>query len=673
MIIVNYNVREFLKQALSSVCRARGSLEMEIIVVDNNSVDGSPDLVANEFPEVSLICNTTNLGFGAANNAAIRDSRGRYLLILNPDTIVQEDTLATLVHFLDRHPGAGAAGCKILNPDGTFAPESRRAFPTPEVAFYRMSGLSKLFPGSKRFGRYNMTFLPPDEASEVDALSGSCMMVRRAALMSSITPESAATRTADELSRTKPDRLFDEAFFMYGEDLDLCFRIQAAGWKIYYTPSTQIIHYKGESTRKGDLLYVRLFYGAMLHFAQKHFRQRSVVFRLALRLGIMGRAAASAAKRGMKAAVLPALEFIIVYLSVVIVAAVRFDDSPTALDARFLLTTPVLYAAATVVGIRLTGGYKRGRKRLRPVIAGLLTALIIVSALSFFIKAIAFSRFVVLVSLVPATVLLSAERLAGNRRRRSPVRALVVGDGLEAARLEKMVASHLRPPFSVVGYATLESNHSHPDLPVSQLGTVGQLRDIIRVWNIDEVIFATSGLQNRTVMSLMSTLGDLPVEFKTFIERGNYVIGKAKVDDLSVPLISTRDTYRSSSSGRLHEALQRSIALFGFIFFHFGKLISGSSGVRGGAAVEQRLKLLREVVSGRLSLIGWLPSDTDRPPDDWEVKPGAFSVSDAIPSPDPTSDEILSAWQVYLNNRSVSIDLEIVAKAVRRTFGQSRE
>ena len=170
VVIVTYNVREFLEQALRSVEQASAGLTVETFVVDNDSADGSAQMVRERFPDVRLIANEENVGFATANNQAIREAAGRHVLVLNPDTILQEDTLRTMVAFMDDHPEAGAVGCRILNPDGTFAPESRRAFPTPAVAFYRIAGLSKLFPQSPTFGRYNLTYLPLDEVCEVDAL-----------------------------------------------------------------------------------------------------------------------------------------------------------------------------------------------------------------------------------------------------------------------------------------------------------------------------------------------------------------------------------------------------------------------------------------------------------------------------------------------------------------------
>lgn len=306
VVIVSYNVRDFLEPSLRSVYRAAQGLAVEVFVVDNGSADGSAGMVRSHFPGVHLLVNGHNAGFSRANNQAIVQARGRFVLLLNPDTLVQEDTFRTLIRFLERHPEAGAAGCTILNPDGTFAPESRRAFPSPATAFYRLAGLSRLFPGSRRFGRYNLSYLPEDEVAEVDALSGSCMLVRRSAMYYS-RAEAEAPRVqgidvdACPLPAGGGAGLLDEDFFMYGEDLDWCYRIQQAGWRIFYTPETRIVHFKGESTPKGDLRYVRLFYGAMLRFARKHFTGRYPrPFLWVLQAGIVSHAVASLAATALR-------------------------------------------------------------------------------------------------------------------------------------------------------------------------------------------------------------------------------------------------------------------------------------------------------------------------------------------------------------------------------------
>src|SRR5579872_5763101 len=267
IIIVNYNVREFLRGALESVRRslAFGRLTGEVFVVDNASRDGSAEMVRQEFPEVKLNALNENLGFGKANNLAMRQATGEYLLILNPDTILGEDTLLVMVDFMKSHPKAGVSGCKLLNADGSFQISCRRGFPTPWASFTKLFGLSTFFPNSPRFAQYNLTYLPVDQTYEIDALAGAFMLLSREAF----------EKTAG----------FDEDYFMYGEDIDLCYRIKKAGLGVFYVHSTSTIHFKGESTRRSVLNEVRVFYEAMRIFVAKHYG-RNPLFSLLLRIGI---------------------------------------------------------------------------------------------------------------------------------------------------------------------------------------------------------------------------------------------------------------------------------------------------------------------------------------------------------------------------------------------------
>ncbi len=432
VVIVTYNVRAFLEQALRSVERASSRLFVETFVVDNASVDGTVEMVRERFPGVHVIANEDNVGFGKANNQAIRQARGRYLFILNPDTVVQEDTLSALVAFLNGHPDCGAAGPSILNPDGTFAPESRRAFPTPEVAFYRISGLSRLFPHHPRLGRYNMTYLPRDEPAEVDALSGSCMMVRRRALYlhRSRSDEPLPEPPNEPPPNHPPDPtstvhgggagLFDPAFFMYGEDLDWCYRIQQAGWTICFTPDTHIIHYKGESTKKGELRYVRVFYGAMLRFAEKHAADEKLggpLLHAALRLAIFARAAVSVASQWMRR-LLPLLLDLIGAFGAFVGAGWLRTGTLERLVGRFLWVA-VLFSVATVAGTLLSGGYRMGLRglRLRAPLIGAATGFGATAIASFFVPQIGFSRWIVVVGALLTLVWVMGWRIVLRRRR----------------------------------------------------------------------------------------------------------------------------------------------------------------------------------------------------------------------------------------------------------------
>ncbi|HRR10215.1 MAG TPA: glycosyltransferase family 2 protein [Rhodothermales bacterium] len=287
VILVSYNVSVYLDQAIRAVKRAAFDIPTEIWVVDNASTDTSVAMITEKHPDVHLIANAHNPGFGIANNQAMEQACGDYFLILNPDTVLREDFLRVMIRFMDEHPACGAAGPVILDPDGSFSPTCRRAFPRPSVALWRILGLSQRFPKSKIFGQYNMTFLPEDRMAEVDALSGSCMMVRRRALLGEVGKSGVG--------------LFDPAYFMYGEDLDWCFRIQKAGWRIYYTPETAVLHYKGESTDKQSIRYVKLFYGAMVVFMEKHFAgQYAKPFLWLLKLGVHIRAGMAALAQWFK-------------------------------------------------------------------------------------------------------------------------------------------------------------------------------------------------------------------------------------------------------------------------------------------------------------------------------------------------------------------------------------
>jgi N-acetylglucosaminyl-diphospho-decaprenol L-rhamnosyltransferase len=251
VVIVNFNTRDLLRACLHSVEQSDGVEDLELFVVDNASTDGSADMVAAEFPWVELIRSGANRGYAFANNLGLRRCRGEYFLLLNPDTVLPPGALRRMVDFLDGHPEAGMAGPKLVLLDGELDLACRRSFPSPAVSLYRMLGLSKLFPRSRRFGRYNLTYLDPDQPAEVDSVVGAFMMVRAKAV--------------------RQVGFLDEAFFMYGEDLDWAFRIKAEGWKVLYNPSVVVLHYKGASSRRHTRKTIVEFYRAMQIFYDKHY------------------------------------------------------------------------------------------------------------------------------------------------------------------------------------------------------------------------------------------------------------------------------------------------------------------------------------------------------------------------------------------------------------------
>lgn len=285
VIIVNYNVKYFLEQCLCSVERACLNIDAEIFVVDNNSTDGSRAFLEPKFPVVNFIWNSNNTGFAKANNQALAAAKGDYVLFLNPDTIVPEDCFEKCIDFFTVNTKVDALGVHMIDGTGKFLKESKRAFPSPFTSLYKLMGLARMFPRSKTFAKYYLGNLSENENHEVDVLAGAFMMI----------PKTVLAVTGG----------FDEVFFMYGEDIDLSYRIQQAGFINFYFSETSIIHFKGESTQKDNLYYVRMFYKAMSLFVKKHYSAGSAgIFNMLIRVGIFLRAIFSFIAKILQQAVL---------------------------------------------------------------------------------------------------------------------------------------------------------------------------------------------------------------------------------------------------------------------------------------------------------------------------------------------------------------------------------
>ncbi len=254
VLILNYNTCQLTLDCIASVYRSATKYAYEIIVVDNHSTDDSTVRIPATYPNVVFIANPDNGGFAKGNNIGMKLAQGRYTLLLNSDTIVEPDTLETMVSFMDSHPRAGAAGCKIILPDGSLDKACKRGFPTPSASFYYAFGLSKLFPDNPKFNGYQLGYLSPDECYQVDSLVGAFMLVRREVI--------------EQIGG------LDEEFFMYGEDIDWCYRIKEAGWEIHYRGDTFIVHYKGASSRRKPFKIIYEFHRAMWLFHRKHYRKR---------------------------------------------------------------------------------------------------------------------------------------------------------------------------------------------------------------------------------------------------------------------------------------------------------------------------------------------------------------------------------------------------------------
>ena len=396
VVVVSYNVRDFVKQCLTSLSRAYFDGRVETILVDNDSYDGTVEMVQRRFPQVLVIQNSENRGFAAAANQGIAAATGEYILSLNPDTIVEEKTLQVLVDYLHEHPDVGCVGPKILNSDGSLQQACKRSFPRPWVALTRLLGLARLFPKSRLFGQYNLTYLDPDQTHAVDAVSGSCMCLPR-----------------NILEQLGP---FDETFFMWGDDLDYCYRIARAGYRVVYHPGTQIIHYQGVTHRIAPFFYLRLHFEAMAKFARKYpSLSGGAIARAVIRVGIFLLAIVTYFRSYLFALSSLLIDALVITGSFAVMIMARFLPHPD-FSARDML---VAYFPVVLVYIALwlgIGGLFQiyGRYVLsysRALIASLVGFLVI-ATLTYLYREVAYSRLVLVSASALVAVLLPGWRLA---------------------------------------------------------------------------------------------------------------------------------------------------------------------------------------------------------------------------------------------------------------------
>jgi len=512
VIIVSYNVRHFLEQCLVSVKKASEYIDCEIFVVDNNSADGSCEMVSREFPDIKLIRNHTNKGFSAANNQAIGLAKGRYILLLNPDTIVEEDTFSGCIGFMDNHPDAGALGVKMIDGRGRVLPESKRSLPTPKTAFFKIFGFSFLFPKSKIFNKYYLGHLNNQVTTKADIISGAFMFLRREAV--------------------EKTGMLDEDFFMYGEDIDFSYRLMKAGFNNYYFPERKIIHYKGESTKKENLNVLVYFYRAMLIFVRKHFRSgnyKSFIF--LIQSAIFFRASLSLFKRFLRRIFLPltdaALVFFIYQLIIPLWASFRFG-SGYKYPGMFTEIIVPFYTLTIVFAITLASGYKIPAKissALKGVIAGTLIILVIYALLPLELR---FSRAIIIIAgtlsllfipLFRTLISLTTREIAENPFERA-IRTVIVASPECYSRLRKLISeTGLRN--IVCGRISINKG----DIQEEVLGNINQIREVIKMNRIKEVIFTTSELSASQIIGSMHLISDCNLRIRIASEGEKYILG----------------------------------------------------------------------------------------------------------------------------------------------------
>ena len=515
IIIVNYNVKHFLKQCLQSVYVSAKHISSEVIVVDNNSVDGSVEMIKNNFPNTIIINNKKNVGFSKANNQAIKVSKGSIILMLNPDTVIQEKTLKYVLNFINVTNNVGAVGIKMVDGKGNFLPESKRSLPKPSTAFYKIFGLSRIFPNSKKFGKYHLNFLDKDKIQEIDVISGAFLMTKKSVL--------------EEVG------LLDERFFMYGEDIDLSYRIQKKGYENYYLPDHSIIHYKGESTKKTSVNYIFTFYNAMILFVKKHYDKKDASILISvIKLAIMFRALISITKRFITKLTLPIIDAVTFFVGIVLIKnfwATNYFSNENYYNDFFLKIGIPIYIFFWMFGIYLKKGYNNPIKISR-IIIGILSGTILLliiygllpENLRFSRALIIFGTFWTILSSIIIRYLISSLKLDSFKIHNSKSKRIAIAaNKTEFDRIIEIIKNN-----SVRENIFFQISKLTDKINNDKIGTLGQVEEILKIYKIDELIFSAKDYQSNEIISTMQKLNN-KIEIKIAPTKSTFVIGSNSI------------------------------------------------------------------------------------------------------------------------------------------------
>jgi len=621
VIIVNYNVKYFLEQCLCSVREAIKDIEAEVIVVDNFSSDGSKEFFSNKFPGVKFIWNNTNSGFAKANNLGLKNASGNYILFLNPDTIVAEDCFQQCIQFFESHPGAGALGIKMLDGSGKFLKESKRAFPSPLTSFYKLSGLARLFPHSAIFSKYHLGNLDENQMHEVEVLAGAFMMVPKMVL-----------ENVDS---------FDEDYFMYGEDIDLSYRIRKAGYKNYYLHSTPVIHFKGESTKKGSINYIRMFYKAMSIFVHKNYGgTKAGFYNFMIQAAIMLRAFVSAIGRFIRAIGMPVIDALIILMSFWVVKHfwniyVKRDVnySPNLLIIAFPIFTLVFLAASYFAGL-----YDNGYKQSRLNKSTLISFVVLLAGYALLPESVRFSRGILVFGCLCAFLFMSFIRkllvssmvIENSNEQDEHLQTVVIGSEEDFVHVHAIMRG-AGMEKRILGRIGINGNDS-------AIGDISQLPHLLELYKIKELIFCQGSLSFKQIINYVQQIPK-NIRIKFHAQSSHGIIGsdsrdvagkfvsKDKVYRLSLPvnkrnkdLIDVVMSILFLVTFPFHLFLQRKpFRFFGNVF----RVLALQKTWVGYASTNKGLPELKEGVltsTGVSRSLNELPDESLRASDEWYAK-----------------------------------------------------
>jgi GT2 family glycosyltransferase/lipopolysaccharide/colanic/teichoic acid biosynthesis glycosyltransferase len=678
VLIVSYNVKQYIIHCIDSIKKSDYTGQIEIIVIDNNSFDGSLDAIKSKIKDVICIQNDVNVGFGKAINQVAKVATGEYFLILNPDTIIEESTISTFVNYLSENSAVGMVGPKIVNSDGSLQKGSKRSFPTIGVALPKLIGLDNIFPKSKWAGRYNLNYLNPDEIHKVDAISGSCMFIR--------------SKLFNKIGG------FDERFFMFGEDLDLCFQVYQQKFNVHYLPTTHIMHYQGESVKSAPYDSLNAFYQAMILFSEKHFSKgRNILTKSVIRSGIFIRKLVSIVNEKRSQIISIALDALVVLIAFLIAFPLRLNSLDAFVVSKGLI--PGVYIIFWIMVCALFELYSRYILSYTRAILASLSGFILAVVFTYFFKQYAFSRLVIIAATTIITILIPGWRIVAHYLMSRGVlkptkekhhvlfarKTIIMGTDNEAIKIAKNIQKKFDTGLDIVGFVDHKLTIEQEKLFLPFLGLVSDLRDIVTKHNIHEIIFSTDSFSNQEILDLMDETKDLQLTYRIVPRNQEVLLGKASVEDVGdYSFVNIEyNLYH-----RLHKFTKR---IFDIVFtVLLSVLLSpiaiisaltkkieriefwGVNGkkftvlvLKSTKKINQKYLYLYSILKGDMSFVGSLLIPTSQTNPNLICKPGLTGLAKMRNSKFTQSDRnVLDHY--YVQNQSLTLDIEIILKTIFR-------
>ena len=682
IIIVNYKVKEYVANLLDSIKKSQGYLRIQIIVVDNNSADGSVSYLKQLYPQITYIENEENVGFGRANNQALELADGEYTLLINPDTIVSENCLQVMKEYMDETPECAASGCKILNSDGTLAPESRRSVPTISSSIYKVLGLTYLFPNNRHFGKYYMSFLPEDEVNKIPVLYGSFMFFR--------------THVLKELGG------FDERFFMYAEDIDLCYRVNQKGMEIHYVPYTSVVHYKGESSKKDNINYIKNFNNSLYLFFDKHYTHKySLLFKVIIYLGIMLKKTIAYSINTINNVKQILFDVAVLNIALIIGYIVRFDYQVSEVfvwDNIDFLWINVILSVLYLFFLKVIGKNEPGNYLLSEKLKSLFLTYTGVVVITFFVRELAFSRFIFLLGFLLGLIFLvltfiirqnKSENLERREGRLIWKRIAIVGQGERTNTLIEKLRSKVDWEYDLAGLIITNSSNHNRENPegIKAIGNINNIDNIVEDYNLDQLYFSLNDVTYDDLLFALSKIKDKNVTVKLIPYHMDFLLGKSHVEYLdNVPLIELDISYNTLINRLTKRTFDLMMSIPLYLLFLLPSLIESlarsdkSEYIKSydlkGKPYSIKLKtpiyrnrfsnmsqLLRHIIAGNLSFVG-APIDHSSQLSGFSQRNGLTGLIQLNKTRIKTEEDKKRFDLHYLQNHSLGMDIDILVKSL---------